>query len=131
MRNVRSWAVAVSAILSHASTIVFIAVSTPIDMPVKARSLSIEAGMPITVSGWPPSSSGSVRCSAPVSEPLPPTTSRPSMPCSRSTVRARSRASRWWNSLQRAEPRMVPPSRRMPLTSAGVSGLIAFSSKPR
>ena len=36
-----------------------------------------------------------------------------------SIARARSRTSRWWNSLQRAEPRIVPPSRRMPATSAG------------
>ena len=46
--NTRLCALAVSAIRSHASTIVFIAVSTPIDRLVRAMSLSMEAGIPTT-----------------------------------------------------------------------------------
>ena len=49
-----------------------------------------------------------------MSEPLPPITIRPSIARVARIARARSRTSRWWNSLQRAEPRIVPPSRRMP-----------------
>ena len=44
--------------------------------------------------------------------------------------RALSRTSRMWNSLHRAEPRIVPPSRRMPETSFGISGTNASSSRP-
>ena len=47
MMKVRPCAVAVSAMRSQASTIVFIAVSTPIAKPVSAMSLSMDAGIPM------------------------------------------------------------------------------------
>ena len=65
-----------SLILSSESTILFKAVSNPIELSVPKISLSIEAGTPTTGN---PNSSENI-C-PPVIEPLPPITTKASTPC--------------------------------------------------
>ncbi len=86
MMNVRSCALAVSAMRSQASTIVFMAVSTPMAKPVSAISLSIEAGIPMHRTGQSFASSGSLKSESPASEPFPPMTMRPVHPLLRQHV---------------------------------------------
>ncbi len=85
--------------------IVFTAVSTPMAVVVPPMSLSIDAGSPTT--GTPCSAQSRW---APVSEPLPPITTSPSMPAAAIASAAFARPSTVKKRFDRADPSTVPPS---------------------
>ncbi len=120
-----SWEIAVSRILSISLTAVFTAVSKPIVSSVPKTSLSIVAGTP-TISV----SVSLLNSKAPLKEPLPPMTMRPSTLFEASVSAAFLIPSLFLNCGDLDVLRIVPPNCNIPPTERGVKTVDMFVIKP-
>src|SRR5829696_8466461 len=120
----RWWELAVSLILSIASSAVLSAVSTPMAVSVPHTSLSMVAGTPTT------STPSSASLDPPVRLPFPPTTTSPSTPASASLPAAFLCPSGVANSAERSVPSTVPPAVDDAAETTPVHGVDPALQKP-